>query len=205
MKIIFLEDRPDRQKQFLPNKSEDVEKLKNIDGLFLPDVNECKKIVEQINNQNYIIASETRLIFVHRSIIKNMGISYLNNQCKSKKIKLVYYSGGIRQSIFNNDGFEQLNLNSSDLYSDLLIPFCEKFIKESNTSLLEVFHKDWKLTYLMLYRQLVKNADLTKEEGNNPDSYEFQLKQRIQRIELVIGTKDIEDIERQINKLILNS
>lgn len=199
MKVIFLEDRPDRQKQFLPNKSEDVQRIKSIEGVFMPEVNECKTIIESINNESFSFDENIKLIIAHRSAISSKGISHLNNLCKSFKVKLIFFSGGISQTVYNKQNFEQINLNSTDFYSNLLIPFLENFIIDEKTSVLEVFHKEWKLSYLLLYRQLFKSLEFSTDESEK-DNYKYRLK----NIEEIIGQLSINEISEQIKKITLS-
>jgi len=50
-KILILEDRPSRQRLFLPNREKDIETLLSISGLSIPLVVDCKKIIDEINNE----------------------------------------------------------------------------------------------------------------------------------------------------------
>lgn len=197
-KILFLEDRTDRQTLFLPNGIEDIERINSIINLKMPDPNSCKKIIEEINSQNYTFDNDLELIIVHRSILKTNGITYLNSIAKQNNIKLVFFSGGISQVVFNNDGFEQIFLNSTEFYSDLLIPFLINFSENSSTSVLELFHKNWKMSYLMLHRQLTENLVISKIDDTDPYTYYNLTKERLKQIEEIIGTSDA----KEINKLI---
>ena len=53
-KILILEDRPSRQRLFLPNREKDIETLLSISGLSIPLVDDCKKIIDEINNEHYL-------------------------------------------------------------------------------------------------------------------------------------------------------
>lgn len=204
MKIILLEDRPERQKQFLPNRAADYEKLKGIDGLFMPEVTECKLILEAINSENYIFQPSVKLIMVHRSALKSQGIAHLIKQSKQNNIKLIFFSGGIRQSDYSNDGFEQLNLNSADFYSNLLLSFINNFLANVELTILEVYNKEWKLSYLMLYKQLVNNLNATQShDENDPYDYKTILADRIDRIQKIIEANDFDTINKKIKKSIL--
>ena len=53
-KILILEDRPSRQRLFLPNREKDIETLLSISGLSIPLAVDCKKIIDEINNEHYL-------------------------------------------------------------------------------------------------------------------------------------------------------
>ena len=203
-KILFLEDRTDRQVLFLPNGIEDLNTIKSIDNVIMPEPNTCKKIIEQINQQQFENIDEYNLIIVHRSILKNSGISFLNEKCKNKNIKLVFFSGGISQVFYNNTDLEQIFINSSDFYSERLIPFLYNFCQEENVSILELFHKNWKLSYMMLHRQLTQNLKITKVDNSDPYSYYNITLDRIREIEKIIGLSSADEINKLLKKEILS-
>jgi hypothetical protein len=204
MKILFLEDRPDRQKLFLPNGSKDVELIQEIKELKMPEVNECKYIFEQLNEGKYVFESSVKLVVAHRSSLNGNGISYLNENCKTNQMKVIYFSGGLNQTTYNNDGFEQINLNSSDFYSDLLIPFLNEFIQDTDKTVLEVFNKNWKLSYMFLYQQLKANYEIETDD-NGLLSPKQVLGNKIKQCENILGLDIVNDIEKNIEKLILKS
>jgi hypothetical protein len=204
MIILFLEDRPDRQKLFLPYKDLDFVELNSIDMLEMPEVNQCRTILHQINQAEFKIESTVKLIIVHRSALNSNGISYLNKLCKSSGIKVIYFSGNISQTTYFADGFEQININSSDFYSELLIPFLKQFIKDEKTSILEVFNKNWKLSYMFLYKQLKINFELEKDD-DGPYSPKIILENKMKICEEILGKDTIVNLDMNIEKLILKS
>jgi len=201
MKILLLEDRPERQKKFISDKIKSWENIFISGQIFMPEVNDCKVIIEQINNYSFALNQTFKLLIVHRSALKSSGISHLSSICKEKKIKLIYFSGGISQTIYNSQDFEQINLNSTDFYSDLLIPFLQNFITNDSISVLEIFHTEWKISYMMLYRQLLRNLELT-EEDYDLDSDRSYILRRIEKIENVIGKMKLEELHKSIQQKI---
>lgn len=164
MKILFLEDRPSRQLHFLPNKSEDVKAINSLEGVFMPESHECKTIIMQINQEEYGFDNSIELIIAHKSALETRGLNYINNFCKKEKIKLVCFSGGISQITYNNDEYEFLNMNSTDFYSERLIPFLKDVISGNSETLLELANKEWKLSYMLLARQIIGNLALEQDE-----------------------------------------
>lgn len=201
MKILFLEDRPERQKLFLPEKEKDVEILKAIREIYMPEGVECKKIIFDINNADYIISNDTKLIIIHRSALNTRGLQYLNKVCSEKKIKLICFSGGISQQIYNTERFEYLNINSSDFYNKELIPFLKKFVITPDLNLLEVTNENWELSYLFLARQII---DSFQQEEDEDRKMLFQNKlEQLQTILQFDGIMHAEKINMEINKKIL--
>lgn len=205
--ILFLEDRTDRQSLFLTNGFDDISLIKTISNLNMPDPNGCKQIIEEINKQEYRFNStdcDIKLIIVHRSLLKNSGISYLNQTAKKNQIKLIFFSGGISQAFYSNDGFEQIFLNSTEFYSDLLIPFLFSFSNDFSISILELFNKNWRLSYMMLYRQLSQNLKVTKVDESDPYTYYYSTKERLKQIELLLGVSNEDEIDKLYKKSIIS-
>ena len=63
-KILNLENRPSRQRLFLPNREKDIETLLSISGLSIPLVVDCKKIIDEINNEHYLFKDTLKLYFL---------------------------------------------------------------------------------------------------------------------------------------------
>lgn len=201
MKILFLEDRPSRQKQFLPNKVKDVEKLHLITDMFMPESNECLEIIDEINNGSYQFDENLKLIIVHKSALKTTGLEYINQFCRERKVDLVCFSGGTSQLTYNQEDFEFVNLNSTDLYTKRLIPFLDDVVANRNETLLELTSKDWQLSYLFLSRQILRSFEL---ESNEDAKLDFQ--EQLEKLKgiLKLGIPfTIENINKEITERIL--
>jgi hypothetical protein len=200
MKVLLIEDRPDRQKLFLPNKEKDIETLSKIEKLWMPIDNECKEIIDKINKEDFD-TTDLKLIMIHKSALIPPGVNYLIEQSEKKKINLVFFSGSIDQTIYNNENFEFLNMNSKEFYSDNLIPFLVDFISEENTQLLFLKDKNWRLSYLFLFNQLYYNYGIEKDQTT---------KDRLEDTKKILGiNKDNfeevkKDIDLEINQILLN-
>ena len=201
MKILFLEDRPSRQKQFLPNKEKDVEKLHSLTDMFMPESNECLAIIDQINNRSYQFNNNLKLIIAHKSALKTTGLEYINQFCKRRKVDLVCFSGGISQLTYNHEDFEFVNINSTDLYTERLIPFLEDVTDNRNKTLLELTSKNWQLSYLFLSRQILRSFEL---ESNEDAKISF--KEQLEELKKILNLEfsfTIENINKEIKKRIL--
>jgi hypothetical protein len=201
MKILFLEDRPSRQKLFLPYNEKDVEKLHSITDVFMPESNECLDIIAKINNGYYQFGENLKLIIVHKSALKTTGLENINQFCKEKKVDLVCFSGGTNQLTYNHDDYEFVNLNSTDLYTKRLIPFLEDVIAEKSETLLELTNKNWQLSYLFLARQIIGSLDLESD-----DDVKFNFQERLEELKTILKLDTpftIENINKEIKEKIL--
>jgi hypothetical protein len=205
MKILFLEDRPSRQLQFLPNREKDVTQIRLLEGVNMPESNDCKEIIAQINQSNHNFEKDIKLIIVHKSALETRGLEFINNFCKEEKVKLVCFSGGISQLTYNNEDYEFLNINSTDFYTERLIPFLNNFIKGESKTLLELVNKEWKLSYMFLARQIIGSIALEKDEDAK-----FNLEDKLDKInnvlnfDFTINSENIEDLNTEIKKRILS-
>lgn len=198
MKILFLEDRPSRQKQFLPNKEKDVEKLHSITDVFMPESTECLEIIEKINNRSYQFEENLKLVIVHKSALKTTGLENINQFCKEKKVNLVCFSGGTSQLTYNHEDYEFINLNSADLYTERLIPFLEDVIAGKNETLLELISIAWQLSYLFLARQIIGSLELESDEN-----IKFIFQERLEELKIILKLEipfTIENLNKEIKE-----
>lgn len=167
-KILLLEDRPERQRMFLPNGENDVSVLRNMQDIVMPELEYCKTTISNINSNKNFIIEEISLIVLHESSLTTQGLRFLNKICKENKIGAILFSGGISQTAFNNEDYDMLYVNSSDLYTERFISFLEKYINDISTHLLELVNPNWRISYWFLLRQLLNTKEI-EEKSNNPD------------------------------------
>ncbi len=199
--ILLIEDRFQRQKVFFNN----YEDLNEIEGLYNSiDNKENQALVSQlttIDECNRLLRGY-HLIILHRSYIDNSKINTVEKYAKNNNKDLILFSGGIDQSSYSKEDESQILLiNSKDFYSDNLIPFLKGYISGDVNNLLYLLYGDnWRLPYLLRYRQLLvnqKNGDII---GEDIDEEEFDT------IKEVINYKDkdigIEKINDEVNSII---
>lgn len=204
MKILFLEDRPDRQLNHLPHK-EDAKEIESFSVLFMPKSDECKTIFKQINNGEYSFDNDLKIIIAHKSSLDTKGLEHINRFCKANMVKLICFSGGISQITYNNEEYEFLNINSAEFYTERLIPFIKHSINNNfETTLLEIVYKDWKLSYMCLARQIIENLKL---ERNDSARNEFEVKlekiNSILKFDFTVNSETIQELNKEITKRIL--
>ena len=156
-KIILIENRPSRQKIYLPNQEKDQAILLGMDFV-THYISDSENIKQLINSRNYNFLLEFDLIMVHRSFLNEIStgsaVNALAKFCEHKQKDLIYFSGGISASSFvKQDDFNFLLINSRDFYSNLL-DFLIGYNKGLIENLLELkYGKSWKLSYLLRLRE----------------------------------------------------
>ena len=75
---------------------------KNIEKLIMPISDECKDIISNINEKQYKIENNIRLVIIHKTSLSTEGLYYIYSICENNKIDLILFSGGIDQLIYNN-------------------------------------------------------------------------------------------------------
>ena len=203
--ILFLEDRPSRQLMYLPNKNQDVEVIKQLKEIFMPLGFDCQSIIDQINVGEYKFDQQLKLIIVHKSALNTKGLLYIDKFCKSNKVQFICYSGGISQIYYSHIEYEFLNINSTDFYTERLIPFLKNIIENKLDSLLDLVNKDWKISYLFLARQLLSNLTIEKDEDV---LYNFETKleniSKILKLNFALTNENIDRLNREIKKHIIS-
>lgn len=202
MKILFLEDRPSRQQLFMPNKTDDVNIIKSLKDIFMPESNECKIILKRINERDYSFVDTIKLIIVHKSALETTGLEHIDDYCKKNSVSLICFSGGISQIIYNNENYEFLNINSSDFYSERLIPFLKSFLVDNLHTLLELVNKDWNLSYMFLARQILNNM-LIEEDEDSKFLYQEKLEELSKILNFDFEITDLKRLNKEINRKIL--
>lgn len=203
MKILIIEDRPSRQQHFLPNN--DVETIRNLDGIFIPLGHECISIISQLNEGLFNFENTLKLIVIHKSALNTSGLIYIHENCKRMHVNLICFSGGISQTTFYNDDYEILEINSANLYTDRLIPFLKNVLNNTCESTLEVLSSDWRLSYLLLARQILYSLSIEKD-----DDAKYNFEEKLENISRTLNLNispellNLEMINTEINKRILS-
>lgn len=206
MKILFLEDRPSRQMQFLPQGENDVKRLMIQEEVFMPKSEMCREIISQINKASYSFNDKIEMIIVHKSSLNTKGLQYLSEFCKDNLVKLICFSGGTSQLIYTNERFEFMNMNSVDFYSERLIPFIESFIAGEFETILELVFDNFKLSYLLTARQIIGSIELEQD-----DDAKFFLQEKLNAISKVLNLEfevkreNLKRINVEIDKIIVQA
>jgi hypothetical protein len=191
-KILLVEDRQERQSQFLPNHEQDMKELESMSDLKMIRGEAFTNFIEELATESDLtkLLNYDLLIF-HRSAIAKKGlVSKINEYVQKNKKSLIYFSGGITQNVYSESNYPFLLINSKDFYSNRLITFLQKY-SAGNTKLLWLLYGDnWQLTYLLKYRELLNG---TVYPGNPIENRE--------ELESIIGKPTISDLNMKIDEI----
>jgi len=190
-KILFLEDRPGRQEQYLT--SEGVKNLQSIEGVKRLLGKECREMIEQLNNNDDSPLNEFTLLLIHRSALSPVGIDTVINHCKNNNKNLVFFSGGISQSLFSSENFPYLMLNSKDFYQRNMSTFLRNYVDEKSKHITElIYGTNWDINLMLTYRQLLLKGEMGRAEENFKES-----------LEELIGKPPLGELNKKIESKIL--
>lgn len=147
MKILLLEDRIDRMKQFSKIDLFQETTIDIISGT------ELVHFIANLESELKKILPLYQCVILHRSGIDNIKRDVIKAFCGEYKISLVYFSGGISSSKFSDSDFPFLHINSKDFYSDNLKLFINDFTMGNAINLIILqFGQNWKLSLLLKMR-----------------------------------------------------
>jgi hypothetical protein len=194
-KILLIENRPDRQKEYLPNGHDDVERFAEM-GHFLAYLS-FKEDLEKINQNDLEFLTQFELIIIHRSALGELSNGSAVNRiitfCKEFDKDLILFSGGISSSIYTEEGGRFLLINSKDFYSENLIPFFKQYHEGKIQKLIQLkYGKNWRLTYLLQLREYLA----LEKSGENYSKEIINIKEDI------LNLDNDQDINQEITKLI---
>ncbi len=164
-KILLIEDRSHRQKDFL--------RLSNINLNDYTDIldnkidNKYEEFIKDIQNNSFDL-SIYDVIIAHQSIFINdfkLILGKLKNYCKDNHKKLVLFSGG-NETSYINDEYEELGLSSEDFYNQNLKLFLENFKQNKINIRILSFGNKWKLNIIL---NVLEKISLFIETNNDED------------------------------------
>ena len=164
-KILLIEDRSHRQKDFL--------RLWNINLNDYTDIldnkidNKYEEFIKDIQNDSFDL-SIYDVIIAHQYIFINdfkLILGKLKNYCKDNHKKLVLFSGG-NETSYINDEYEELGLSSEDFYSQNLKLFLENFKQNKINIRILSFGNKWKLNIIL---NVLEKISLFIETNNDED------------------------------------
>jgi len=150
-KILLIEDRKERQQRFTNqtniNLNDYGDILDNKIGQAYDDIYDELKH-GKFDFHDYI------MVIAHKSAFNGdtQKVLYgIENECKSRTIPLVFFSGGITANYYEEEkNFKKLELNSKDFYSQNLKMFLENYKKNEKTELLMLsYGEKWKLDIVL--------------------------------------------------------
>ena len=184
-KILLVEDRPQRQQNFLEKQSIDLTKF--TDRLVNCSEEVHQYLIEKIKTES-IDWNQYSTIIIHRSGFSQEILDKLKEFCQTNSLKLVFFSGGISSTFYMVQPYEFLQLNSKELYTKNL----KLFLETNENNLLQLaYGEEWEVNIL-----------LNKLEKINKFIENDKLDKGIERINKFIKEQELnkdEDLEK-INK-----
>jgi hypothetical protein len=196
-KIILLDDRPKRMKLAFEKNGHDLNLYTSIEGLYIPIENDCIRIKNELNNGLGESVAKYSLIIAHQSAFSGMGLRTIDSICKVNSIKLILFSGSIRQPVYYSDnGFHKLIVNSKDFYSVGLPLFMKKTVGNELEHITELLYADkWRLSVALRYRQLL----IDEKYGDDLKTINHKHKQLLNCIS-ILGECTLEKLTELINE-----
>lgn len=165
MKIALIEDRLERLERFVDFDLYNCREVEIISGT------EFDLLINDLSNNNTDKLNQFDCISSHRSALSNTNRDILKKYCKINKKPLIFFSGGISSSVYKNEDFTFLHINSREFYSNNLKLFIEDNIKKGSVNLLVLqFGNRWKLSLLLSLRNKIAIAQNKQNlKIQNPD------------------------------------
>lgn len=194
-KIIIIDDRTERKKLHLSDDSiSQLKKLEEKGILTLSDGEGFNTVSSQLDDYDLIAIHRT---FLTNSNIFNEFVEYI----KDRKKWIIIFSGGITQNTILLNG-RQLNINSTDFYTEKLSPFIEEFSYKTDITkplLLFLYGESWRLTLLLQYRYLLWEYEDTDDIEENGSVFDIAKEEEIRTTLWSDGNyRALEDISKEI-------
>ena len=150
MKIAIIEDRLRRLEQF---NGLDLRSHKSVKVI---TSNDFDNFIVEIGKRNIKILDNFACISSHRSALSNSIRDTIKDYCKLKNKPLIFFSGGVTSSVYDDRDFPFLHINAKDFYSSNLTMFLDDFVRSQRTNLLMFqFGRRWKLSMLLSLRNRI--------------------------------------------------
>ncbi|CAH0280947.1 hypothetical protein SRABI27_03772 [Pedobacter sp. Bi27] len=193
-KILIVDDRIQRQMEFLPGQAEDVKKIDAMPQVRNAVGDQYTKFIDDIENNNLIEILGYDLWVFHRSLLVTRKLlNKVQGLAKEHGKALILFSGGVTFSTYSQGEFPLLILNSQGFYSDRLIGFLKKFSEDADTKIIEVIYgENWQLTYLFKYRQILQGV-----------VYPGNARETMEELESALGELDLPAVNKKIDNILL--
>jgi len=157
--VLIIEDRTQRQEQFLEKTGIAISKYDFIDNAI---GKKYESIKENLLNDISVL-DKYDVIVSHRSAFdKDNGkiLDSIKDYCEKKQKYLILFSGGISTSYYVKTPYELLSLNSKDFYNINLELFLDELKNNDVLNLLLLaFGNKWKLNLIFNVLEKLNNID----------------------------------------------
>lgn len=142
-KVILIEDRPNRQKEFLRDTAIELDSFPILDNVCGGTrFDEIKKTLKDKVLDELGLLNPYDVIIIHRSALDSAERLYLTNFVKENSKTLVFFSGGISTITLQNiKNAKLLTFNARRLYSQNF----KDYLESNSLNILQLaFGKNWK-------------------------------------------------------------
>lgn len=182
MKILLIEDRVKRQKDFLEKNNINFNSYLDLLDNFTEE--KANNLLENIINDSFDLL-EYEIIICHKSVEyddkNSVIISNLKKYCKFHNKTLVLFSGGISVNYYDNSEFEYLELNSKTFYSTNLKLFLEDVKSENENILMLCYGENWKLNIVSNILEKI-NIFISKQTEDDIELINFHNEVNIKKL-----------------------
>ncbi len=198
-RIILFENRPERQKVYLPGGDDDIRALKEFDCLQIYTPEHDKLIAS--NNLDFL--KDFDLLIFHRSYLIEFKAGSMLNAiiifCKQYNKDVIFFSGGVNSSFYsqeNHFSYQSLTINAKEFYANFLNFIFGYSKTEEETCLLKLkYGENWEIMYMLQLRDLLT---MEFQDSNN----ELDFSDRFDYLsDLLNDSVDLEDKGKLINQL----
>jgi len=149
-KILLIEDRSDRQKQFENKTKIELELYDDIlDNMINKKYNDT---FIKLKNNDFDF-KEYDVIISHKSAFEDKNVTILKNietHCRDNKKIFILFSGGVDSNYYlEEDGYIYMELSSQKLYSQNIELFLEDFRDGNINPLILSYDIKWKVNILL--------------------------------------------------------
>lgn len=191
-KILLVEDRPQRQQNFLEKQSIDLTQMHDRLVNCAEEVHQY--LIEDIKNED-IDWNQYSTIIIHRSGFEQEILDKLKEFSQLNSLKLVFFSGAISSTFYMAQPYEFLQLNSKELYTKNL----KLFLETNENNLLQLaYGEEWEVNILLnkleKINKFIEDDKLDeKRDGENALYSEFSEKINIDLLQSLIEDLTIEE------------
>lgn len=167
MKILLIEDRPERKIQF--SGIAGISSLDEYSFLNILTPTQLKELKNELKNGSQNMFVEFDLLMIHKSAFTQSELDKIRSISKP----IVYFSGGIPHSSYTDSPAATLHVNSREFYSTNLIGFLETINKTGEIELMQLqFGEQWELNLLLNLREKLTQK-INNESSNRIFAEDF--------------------------------
>ncbi|MAD41905.1 MAG: hypothetical protein CL623_05885 [Arcobacter sp.] len=184
MKILLIEDRIKRQQLFMEETNIELDSYSDI--LFNCTGEAYDEVFYQLQNDTFDLTPYD-IIISHKSAYGDKNtqtLEKLKKHCKDTNTPLIFFSGGISATYYNEEEYKVMELNSKTFYSKNLELFLEATKTEDKNILMLCYGRKWKLNIVLNILEKI-NFSLEKNDDDKIYYPEFVTDCDIEKLQIL--------------------